>query len=401
MTSTIAVPTAVQLYKAITSNSPDVVELYLQRGVDPNIQFGDSAIPVWDEIISDDDDAEERETIVKALKDRIIIRQESYFTYPLHLAVINAYHHHKADTRSNALDIITLLLKHGADTENLSSKLTLPNIEGYLHHTVSTGSLIDLAIFLKRFPFEIYERETSQTLDSVIKLIVNADKRKKDVSAKKEMAVETSNILTATVNTYKKLLFSPSFSDVKFLCSDDVTLHAHKNILATSSNYFKTAFEGSWAETNGDGVWKTVHTSKLMIPILTLIYTGDVEQSKQLCSASDFDPLELFEVAAEYDLQPIIPLAVDNCIQLIKSGGNSGTENDGNGNRNIRSILRAANLHENDKLRNACFRYIKENPVMLMDPDIITLGEEEKELWKALGEYISSGTKNCKRKRSK
>jgi len=339
--------------------------------------------------------------IVKSLKDRICLRDETDFSYPLHMAIINAYHNYSYGESENALEIIKLLLSHGADTEMESCTFCLVNIDGFIYLSMPRGDpvgLIDLAVFLKRYPFH---DSTRTTLDSAIKLIVEVENRKKDVNhPKEETSHKTKSILEETFKTYKNLLFSETFSDITFLCSDGISLHAHKNILATSSNYFKTAFEGSWAETNGDGVWRTTHSSKLMIPILTLLYTGDTEQCNNLCCASDFDPLDLFEVAAEYDLQPMIPLAVNNCIDLIKSSTCRKDDTARDEHRKVPSILRAAHLHDNVKLRNACFQFVKENPVMLMDPGIITLAEEENDLWKALGDYISIGTESSgKRKR--
>jgi hypothetical protein len=51
----------------------------------------------------------------------------------------------------------------------------------------------------------------------------------------------TVSALKSVAKTYQKMLFSEKFSDIKFICGDNVTVHAHRNILAGASPYFDTA----------------------------------------------------------------------------------------------------------------------------------------------------------------
>ena len=85
-----------------------------------------------------------------------------------------------------------------------------------------------------------------------------------------------------------------------------------------------------------------------MKEVLTLIYTGNVQEWDKLCSSKDHDPLALFEIAWEYDLKPMISLATNTCIRFIKAD-------------NFKSILHAAHLYTNDKLKKACFEFVQRN----------------------------------------
>lgn len=77
------------------------------------------------------------------------------------------------------------------------------------------------------------------------------------------------------VQSFKKLLLSDKFSDIKFVCDDrKVILHAHRFILAAASPYFLAAFEGSWAENNKSGEWLTSHPSEIIKAVLSFLYTG-------------------------------------------------------------------------------------------------------------------------------
>ena len=88
----------------------------------------------------------------------------------------------------------------------------------------------------------------------------------------------TTPVLSGVPSRYMTMLFSDDYSDVSFHCSDGVCIPAHKCILAASSAYFKTALRGDWAENNADGIWETSHSSSIIKSVLTVIYTGSVEQ---------------------------------------------------------------------------------------------------------------------------
>ncbi len=297
------------------------------------------------------------------------------FTYPLHIAVVCVYHAVNKDPLCDlrlkqALRIIDVLLSHGANMLRGTGFIYLINIEGNRHapfdRNYPNNRATNLAMFLKERAWKRNKNETHEYLDTVM--------RKIDAARPEEMY--TKQILTDVATAYSKLLFSHDFSDVSFQCSDGVTVPAHKNILAVSSDYFKTAFQGTWAENNADGVWKTHYSSRIMKSILTILYTGSVKECNVLVKDKELNQMDLFELVSKYAIDMLVPLMTKNCIKSIKKS-------------NLKEYLVKANMHSNEKLKLACFQFVKENMAeMLTDPDTMALASEDSDLWGELKSYL-------------
>lgn len=217
----------------------------------------------------------------------IIALQENSCTYPLHVAVVCVYHAIKnRDRVLDAMKIIDILISNGADVRIETGGIFVLNMkqsnslnESHIRNfngNYLVNQAIHLAMWLKRYPWVAYESETDECLNIVIKkLDVAASVLKSKLEEEK---IQTKEVIADVASSYGKLLLSEDFSDVTFKCSDGVSLPAHKNILAISSDYFKTAFQGPWAENNADGVWETSHPSTLMKSVLTILYTGSVKK---------------------------------------------------------------------------------------------------------------------------
>lgn len=95
----------------------------------------------------------------------------------------------------------------------------------------------------------------------------------------------------------RKMLLSDQFSDVKFICSDGMAVHAHKCWLAWCSSYFEKSFAGPWKESNS-GELKAAHKARVIKGMLSLLYTGQVDTK-----IIEKEPLEFMNVACEYDVQ--------------------------------------------------------------------------------------------------
>jgi hypothetical protein len=83
-------------------------------------------------------------------------------------------------------------------------------------------------------------------------------------------------------------------------------------------------------------------------------------------------PMDVLSIAGEYDITPLKDLATAHWIETI-------TECAGDINlANFKDIVQLAHLHGNHELKDACFQFIKKNPVsVLMNAEIMNLSNED------------------------
>lgn len=361
------IPSPKQLHNAILSNSAALVEKYLEAGVDPNLDLA-PVVPALASLKYTDSDG--KETIPKEVKVANAYSSRHSAPCALHLAVINAYHSYDgADTRSGAYKILLSLLKCGANPLQKAQNMCLCNIEGYLYnHVQEPVTPCDLAVFLKQFLSSVFRVQHAQVLDKVIEIL----------SSHAETAgyanIPTSPVPKVVINTWKKLLFSSEFSDVKFVSEDGTTLHAHKAVLAAASPYFSTLFHGPWTENNRDGTFRTSNSSEIMKAVLSFIYTGNVN-----LSLIDSDPRGMLSVSSEYNLEALRFLAEASCIRALSSA-------------NIKDVLQLAHLHSSATLKEACFVFVRRHACnVLTDPIMMSLAAEDSDLWEELTAAIATG----------
>jgi hypothetical protein len=173
----------------------------------------------------------------------------------------------------------------------------------------------------------------------------------------------TSTDILHVSGIIQKILFSERFCDIRFVCGDGVIVNAHRIILAESSSYFDTAFNGPWKE-NDSGTWETSHSSHAIKAMLSLLYTG-----KNDFVLVDGDPLASLSVASEYGVPDLKSLA-ERCIaRLVKES-------------NIKDMLQAAHLYDSTMLKKVCVDFVKNNPFrVLAHSDISSLKTEAPDLW--------------------
>merc|ERR1719356_1619594 len=100
-----------------------------------------------------------------------------------------------------------------------------------------------------------------------------------------------------------------------------------------------------------------------------MIYKGDTESV-----LLDMDPLELLSVASEFQLAPLLLVAEDACVRQLKTS-------------NVKTMLQASHLHNNNALKQACFRFIRANAAaLLVDTKFVAMATEQPELWAELGQ---------------
>jgi hypothetical protein len=176
----------------------------------------------------------------------------------------------------------------------------------------------------------------------------------------------TETVLQPVEKMYERMLFSEKFSDIKIICGDEVIIHAHKIVLAESSEYFSSAFDGPWTVTES-GEWTTSHPSHVMKVVLTLLYTGKLD--KRLV---DECPLDFVSVAAEYGIASLNALAESSCVGLVNE-------------TNVCFMLQAAHLYNSSAIRNACAEYVKGNALaVLRNTEIMILKTENPDAWDEL-----------------
>ncbi|CAB9517333.1 POZ domain-containing protein 9 [Seminavis robusta] len=345
-----------QLAEAILANSLTQVKFHLDSGTSVNSMLDANCLPMVNQIplCSEEEDLPPH---VKVALDDIL-----GFAYPLHLAIVNLYHSvKKTYLYESALEILDLLLAHGANTSECCSCLVLCNIERYNYHPFESDAqsytALDLALFFKKHPNSFFEAQTHSAMESGIKRIQK--KAKKSPTA----PIKTVPVVAEVAAAWKSLLCSEEFSDICFQCSDGVSLPAHRIVLAAVSPYFATALKGPWSEVSS-GKWNTSYPSTLIRLILELIYTGKVPNA--FCKEN---PLMLFDCVSEYDIKPAIKLATNACIQKL-------------GVSNVKKILQAASLHSNTKIKKACFVFVQSNAThILTDAGFMTLAQEDPKLW--------------------
>lgn len=371
-----------ELHDAILTNSLQLVNAYLSDGADPNMSPQLKQTSGNRETIRDFDKllgSEDRETI--------------QCISPLHVAVINFYHHRPKGTsttcctiaRKQAKKIVESLLDHGADPSNEASGIFVCNIEDFKCKSPGDNiTPVGLAIFFKKcFRAKGFTSHYAAHLDRVIELIMA-----KEQSAMTAVGTTSrATVANSVLKTWENLVFSEKFSDVTFVCKSDtddeappMLLHAHMNVLAAASPYFSTYFGGPWAESHSDGRFETSNSEAVMRVVLRYIYTGRVNDSQL-----DLKVSSIFRVAKEYDLPDLISLCEASLVRQLSE-------------TSIKDTLQLAHLHGSRRLKQSCFDFVRQNCAnVLMNPSMMSLATEDAELWAELGKAIApAGNKRAR-----
>jgi hypothetical protein len=182
--------------------------------------------------------------------------------------------------------------------------------------------------------------------------------------------LSTVSVLKSVAETYKKMLFSEKFSDIKFICSNGVTLHAHRSVLAEASTYFDNMFQGPWRENKAREI-KPPHSSHIMKVVLTILYTGKID-----FGLVDDDPLAFISVASEYDVASLKVVAESCSVRSLNE-------------TNIKRMLQAAHLYDCLGLKSACAEYVNENSLALLrNTEITSLKTDNPHVWDELWEAV-------------
>jgi hypothetical protein len=166
------------------------------------------------------------------------------------------------------------------------------------------------------------------------------------------------------------MLSNSEHCDVSFHCSDGVEIPAHRSVLAVACPYFSAAFRGPWREMSGKS-WVTDHNSKVMLVVLTYIYTGRLEWN-------DADAVDVWAAASEYQIDGLMRFCELYCEGKLDLS-------------NIISMLRLTRLYGATNLKTKCFAFVKENFVAIFTntTGIMSVATDDPELWTELVQAVA------------
>jgi len=382
-------------------------------------------------------------------------------------AVRSAYDHARQASRvampTNFLDslrILDLLLAHGAD---LQARATFLALNTQLTVTASRAELaaepeddadypepgvilvgdqhgrgataFDFALALKQSVVSLISEVSAESQSS--DHFASVDRRMAMVVSKLSDAGRKAGNLRPTMSQVPKsthdmwcgMLLNKRLSDCTFRCQADggeeVTLPAHKVVLAAASPYFDALVSGRWGT---DGCITTTTDPAVLRAVLTFVYTGvlleppqaDVETEakaeeaeaaaeKASGLAAEGDSvgsaawaslkderlareaaqawaLQLLAVAAEYSLVSLQQLCEQRCIQTVSAGS-------------VQALMEKAHLLGCFRLKQACFAFVRQNSIvdMLTAPEILTMAAESPALYVEMVEAIGGGKNTAKR----
>ena len=147
-------------------------------------------------------------------------------------------------------------------------------------------------------------------------------------------------------------------------------------ILAQTSSYFATFFEGPWDQPHPDRIWKTTNSADDVKFILSYIYGFECKD----CNLKE-KPLVKLSLAHEYNLKDLLVCIEDILSRTIDVS-------------NVKDFLLSADRLNLEVLKKACFVFVKEKGYSLvMDKSFAAMMENEK-LWYELRSYLTDKKHN-------
>jgi speckle-type POZ protein len=143
---------------------------------------------------------------------------------------------------------------------------------------------------------------------------------------------------TLTEN-YEKMLNNKKFSDFSFVCSDGVTVNAHKCIIASQCPTFETMLDANMEESESSKVLVDDIDSETMLELLRFIYCRKVNNIPKVND-------KLLIAANKYGVEELVPLCASSLMDHLDVD-------------NIMETLALADLVGEDHLKNNCIDFIK------------------------------------------
>lgn len=346
---------SLDLCDAILGNSACLVELCLkEENKDPN---GRPKLSLLEDVPKDADGKVED-------TERILGENADFMCAPIHVAVVNAYHHGRMDgiaskQRAGALKIIDLLLEAGADVSTSCNNVLFCNV-GDLNIS-SPGAPLDpisLTLSLKKVKTSsIHADERVDMMDEVLVRLVAAR------TAQKRRLPSKVTISALVANTYRDLCLSEMYSDITIVCSDGVELLAHCNLLAAASPVLRDSFPK-----DGSRRLTVNRKSRIMKAVLQFIYTGQIEET-----ILDSETATLLSVSSEFQLEALEQVCAGKCGERLTI-------------HNVRIMLDIGERHKARWIKKECLDFLQRQPLptALGHPKILALAKENPKLWQEI-----------------
>jgi len=296
----------------------------------------------------------------------------------LHLAVVNCFHNsNNSNNPNNALRIVQVLLEKGADTTLTMNGVYLGVMlhnKWSLVETERNMTPLELAVFFKKHVASTHTREKT-SLEYVLNQVTAALVDASPPSAG-PLTISASSVPTSVLASWKTMLLSSEFCNVKLECLDGSSFVCHKCVLAAASDYFRTYFLEQWHTHHPDDTWKVSYSSETMWAILTFLYAGELPAAVLNAHAT-----ELLLAAHEYQLPELYGIAQATCITKISVD-------------TVVHLLQLAHTLESQALQTACFDFVRANAVQtLTNPKLLALANENPNLWNKLTTVMSPKNK--------
>lgn len=305
--------------------------------------------------------------------ERILGESEDYTCAPLHVAVVNAYHHGRMDgiaskQRVAALHILDLLLKAGADLSATCNKVLFCNV-GDLNIS-SPGAPLDpisLALSLKKVKTSsIHADERVDMMDEVMgRLVAARQAQRRRLTSQPQITISQW-----VANTYRDLCLSPQYSDITIVCVDGVELPAHCNVLAAASSVWKAAFPK-----DGSQRLTIKRKSHVMKAVLQFIYTGQLDED-----VLETETATLLSISTEYQLEALEQLCAGKCGERLTI-------------QNVRIMLEIGERHQARWIKKECLDFLQRQPlpVVLGHSKILAFAKENPKLWQEILMAVGGG----------
>eukprot|EP01038_Epipyxis_sp_PR26KG_P007330 gene7330-9991_t len=177
------------------------------------------------------------------------------------------------------------------------------------------------------------------------------------VDIRPKVNISTKDVKTNTLSDdMLELINDPIHADVKFITNDGATLLAHKSILSTRCQYFKTRFLTSKNDAQSNSLSTNVNTiitdiivekdSKAFGRLLEFIYSNDISSMANLPSD---ELLLLLELAHDYNIQDLIDFCELRAGELLSI-------------QNITKYISWSSKNNmSSYLKSACYSFVSKN----------------------------------------
>lgn len=373
-------PYASLIYDAVCLNSVPLLRGYLDTHatMDVNLDIS-SALPSYEDVVTVDGRGQVISSNTQCFVSQLP-RSNAAVCTALHLAIVECHAKFSRiqvglSEERPSLEMIRFLLCRGTNPMIVCCNISLP----YLRLDAGNGAVVFLG---NNYGFDAM---------SLVQTLLSMGNMDNEARAFFQQVMDTlqypAKEISKTTFPTAKLLFSETLSDVTFVCSDDQEqLPAHKCILASSSDYFETFFDGPWGEQHPDGRWTTDYTSDVIELFLTFVYTGEV-------TLDGFDGDDdvavitraqaVMKLAHEWGLPELFFLAEVKCSLSLSL-------------ESLPAMMTKAQLYDAKVLKNQCTRFLKENliQVVVTHPHFTsTLASNYPELWGELAGQLRPAPK--------